>query len=751
MEGRHWIPLGQHAASTHVMKGHVPKHPGGLSGTPTLYPCRDMRVQFGSALARRPSLLGDVWRQRIPRINACVAHAGMRTATQSRPTRVIRLGALGVVGGMGILTYSFLQWRFLQAPPKDPHEKEQETPSIPAPSPSPKPIVLRVWHAVSLYVIEPLLVCKRFILLALIFAPVVLATPLLFVGTVSTYKDQDGHLVESDRWGALLWYRLLVSQMEMAGPTFVKLGQWAGSRRDLFPDELCNRLSKLHSNNKPHSMAYTRRVLERVFQRPFDEVFATFDEKPVGIGAVGQVYKAVLHQHLLPLDYVEDTNDQNRLHVAAENIGRELALTFEHDQSTHQHGAAVAIKILHPNVHRIIHHDIKIMQFFAGLLNALPGMRWISLPEEVEQFAQLMVSQLDLRQEASHLSRFERNFAGRGGTVVFPRPLHAFCSQDVLVEELIEAVPLKHFMHMGSGAYDSHIAEMGLDAFLSMLLIDNFTHADLHPGNIMVKFYRPSMRSLLQNILSRILYRFDPDYVLGHRNRTGIIPDDQVAQKLVSCSQHPDDWHAMIYNIQEDGFLPELVILDAGLISELSPKNLQNFMDLFAAIATLNGRQAGALMVERCRTPELVTDKEGFVNAMEGIISNVASGGFSLAALDIGHVLNKALKAVRKYHVKMEPDFVNTVLSIMILEGIGRRLDPDLDLFRNAIPILRSLGHKMSSDEAQLATLRDQMSVSTLFPMLKLWFFMECRSLFLAPQNAPQIVDAFIRYGWLSE
>ena len=174
-------------------------------------------------------------------------------------------------------------------------------------------------------------------------------------------------------------------------------------------------------------------------------------------------------------------------------------------------------------------------------------------------------------------------------------------------------------------------------------------------------------------------------------------------------------------------------------------------MDLFAAIATLNGRQAGALMVERCRTPELVTDKEGFINVMEGIISNVGSGGFNLAALDIGHVLNKALKAVRKYHVKMEPDFVNTVLSIMILEGIGRRLDPNLDLFRNAIPILRSLGHKMSSDEAQLATLRDRMSVSTLFPMLKLWFFMECRSLFLAPQNAPQIVDAFIRYGWLSE
>ena len=407
--------------------------------------------------------------------------------------------------------------------------------------------------------------------------------------------------------------------------------------------------------------------------------------------------------------------------------------------------------MLHPKVHRIIGHDIQIMQFFAGLLNLIPGMRWVSLPEEVDRFAALMLSQLDLREEASHLSRFERNFGGRGGTVIFPRPLRAFCARDVLVEELVEAVPLKHFMRMGGGAYDSRIAEMGLDAFLSMLLIDNFAHADLHPGNIMVKFYRPSMRSMLQNAFSRVFYRFDPDYVLGHRGRTGIIPDDQVSQELVARSNDSDSWHSAIRSIQEDGFLPELVILDAGLVSELSPKNLRNFLDLFAAIAMFDGRQAGSLMVDRCRTPELVTDREQFIRVIEGVMDSVKSETFSLASLNIGDVLNKVLKAVRTYHVKMEPDFVDTVLSILILEGIGRKLDANIDLFRSAIPILRSLGHKMSSDETQLASLREQVSLKTLLPMLKLWFFMEFRSLFMAPQNSPQIVDAFVRYGWLSE
>ena len=156
-------------------------------------------------------------------------------------------------------------------------------------------------------------------------------------------------------------------------------------------------------------------------------------------------------------------------------------------------------------------------------------------------------------------------------------------------------------------------------------------------------------------------------------------------------------------------------------------------------------------MVDRCRTPELVTDREQFIRVIEGVMDSVKSETFSLASLNIGDVLNKVLKAVRTYHVKMEPDFVDTVLSILILEGIGRKLDANIDLFRSAIPILRSLGHKMSSDETQLATLREQVSLKTLLPMLNLWFFMEFRSLFMAPQNSPQIVDAFVRYGWLSE
>jgi aarF domain-containing kinase len=113
--------------------------------------------------------------------------------------------------------------------------------------------------------------------------------------------------LQGDRWGAVWWYNHFVAQMDRAGPTFIKvrniahlfgiqliviygqLAQWAASRTDLFPTLLCERMGKMHSQGRPHSLAHTKRVIERVFQRPFDDVFEEFDETPIGSGAIAQV------------------------------------------------------------------------------------------------------------------------------------------------------------------------------------------------------------------------------------------------------------------------------------------------------------------------------------------------------------------------------------------------------------------------------------------------------------------------------
>lgn len=55
----------------------------------------------------------------------------------------------------------------------------------------------------------------------------------------------------------------------------------------------------LHSRGKPHDFEHTQKVIERVFQKPFEEVFEKFDEEPIGTGAIAQVSLYMLE--FLPL------------------------------------------------------------------------------------------------------------------------------------------------------------------------------------------------------------------------------------------------------------------------------------------------------------------------------------------------------------------------------------------------------------------------------------------------------------------
>lgn len=347
----------------------------------------------------------------------------------------------------------------------------------------------RTFHLVRVYLLEPLSTAARFVHLAILFLPVMITSPVMFLEYMDVgrdkrrgYKKREGER-RTTRW----WYRLLVHQMERAGPTFIKVGsarkplyhcksvsltphtnpqlaQWAGSRTDLFPAELCILFGKLHSNGKPHSLRYTQRVISRAFGKPFDEVFLEFAEHPMGIGAIAQVYKAVLNPDILPSDYLIDPK-----HVedpaATARITRTLVPSPDDKKPAHAPNAEVAIKVLHPGVEKMIGRDLKIMMFFARVLNSFPGMEWLSFPEEVQVFGQMMMSQVDLRIEANNLQTFEDNFKHRP-TVSFPRALKKYTSRGVLVEEFEDAVPLEAFLQQAGGAFDHRLANLGLDAFL---------------------------------------------------------------------------------------------------------------------------------------------------------------------------------------------------------------------------------------------------------------------------------------------
>ncbi|PIL31793.1 hypothetical protein GSI_06497 [Ganoderma sinense ZZ0214-1] len=533
-----------------------------------------------------------------------------------------------------------------------------------------------------------------------------------------------------DRWGAVWWYGFLTRQMQLAGPTFIKLAQWAASRADLFPALLCERMGALHSRGKAHSLSHTKKVIQDVFQRPFEDVFEEFGETPIGTGAIAQVYRATLKQDLLPPSYLMSKRSKRKA-VLSPSLIKEPPPSVP--------TASVAIKILHPHVSKMINRDLSIMSFFANVITLFPGMQWISLPEEVKVFGEMMHEQLDLRIEADNLAKFENNFAGRKLPVSFPRPLRVWSTPNMLVEEYENALPLELFLRNGGGPYNDTLAEVGLDAFLNMLLLDNFVHSDLHPGNIMIKFMKGD--SQLQSSQSWLPFPFRAEDVPTSRREvpsSGDIAVDEVR----ALAHDPEAWRAKLNQLNAQGYQPEIVFVDAGLVTTLNTLNRKNFLDLFRAVAEFDGYRAGVLMVERCRTPELAVDVETFALRMQHIVLNVKRKTFSLGQIKISDILRDVLRAVRRHHVKMEGDFVNTVISILLLEGIGRQLDPGLDLFKSALPILRQLGRQMSTQESI-----KQLPAGEVGTFLKFWVYMEARELASAAfVNA----DDLVKYDWLT-
>lgn len=460
-------------------------------------------------------------------------------------------------------------------------------------------------------------------------------------------------------------------------------------------------MSKLHADAPAHSFHATKRTVRHAFNgREFGEIFDEFDEKPLGVGAIAQVYRARLKPGLAAPEEEEMDTYADLRHNVQKGMKSVLKSSPKHVPSSY-----VAVKVLHPGVERTVRRDLRIMHFFASILNYIPTIEWLSLPDEVDQFGEMMKLQLDLRIEAANLAMFRNNFRERT-TASFPYPYTDFTTRNVLVEEFAHGIPLADFIANGGGVFQKDIASEGLDAFLRMVLIDNFVHADLHPGNIMVRFYKSDR----------------PNIRLGRR-QTEVHPEteadvtEEVLSRLKPFRKDKERWNAELTKIDREGFRPQLMFIDTGLVTELNETNRRNFLDLFRAVAEFDGYKAGHLMCERCRQPEAVLDGEVFALKMQHLVLSVKSRTLALGNIKIGDILQQVLSMVRQHHVRLEGDFVNVVISILLLEGIGRTLDPDVDLLSSSLPILRQLGAQGGKDMVSEGD----------FSMLMVWVGLEAR------------------------
>lgn len=232
--------------------------------------------------------------------------------------------------------------------------------------------------------------------------------------------------------------------LEDLGPTTIKLGQILSSRPDLIPPAFTLPLARLQDQLKPFSGKTALAIVEDSFSLPHTNIFSSFDLEAISAASIAQVHRARLCD------------------------GRE-----------------VAVKIRRPGVEVTTERDLRLLHQMARFIGRLPGMKLMPLPELVEEIMLPIYEQLDFELEAENNRTFRKNFH-RAERIAIPYLVDEFCCSNILVMEYFSGL-----QKIGKNSIEPNnariVALTGLRALYRMIFIDGFVHADMHPGNLMVR------------------------------------------------------------------------------------------------------------------------------------------------------------------------------------------------------------------------------------------------------------------------
>jgi len=291
-------------------------------------------------------------------------------------------------------------------------------------------------------------------------------------------------------------------------------------------------------------------------------------------------------------------------------------------------GREVAVKVLRPGMLNIIEKDLTLMRVLAGMVERLaPDGRRLKPREVVAEFDKYLHDELDLMREAANCSQLRRNFGpdtGRHTLLIVPEVIWEYTATTVFTMERMRGIPVSQVDRLRDAGVD--IPELARTG-VEIFFMQVFTDGFFH------------------------------------------------------ADMHPGN----IYVSDAPDTLGRYIALDFGIVGSLSEHDKNYLAQNFLAFFQRDYRRVAQLHIESGWVPAGTREEE-----LEGAVRAVCEPYFDrpLAEISLGQVLLRLFQTSRRFNVEIQPQLVLLQKTLLNVEGMGRELDPTLDLWKTAKPYL---------------------------------------------------------------
>ena len=263
-----------------------------------------------------------------------------------------------------------------------------------------------------------------------------------FEGVVATtglrrFLPNDRRISGKDPESELNRWQRIRHVVEQLGPTMVAFADYLACRPDILPEPLITEFAKISTSAEPFGKTQAISVFEKATGMKAKNIFSYFDSACSYAEGFGRTFRAKLLS-----------------------------------------GEDVAVKVLMPEAVASVQTDITLIRDIVSLIENYLVNHGIPNPKQlVDLFEEMIIPELDLRNEANMIGRFRKAYSGQGSFVV-PNVYGNYTSKSTLVTDYYNSINVNNSSEFSSwGVSQRETADKFMKTFVTGLLETGVFHS----------------------------------------------------------------------------------------------------------------------------------------------------------------------------------------------------------------------------------------------------------------------------------